>query len=167
MFHLTRIVVLRVCGPLAPVASLSPWSTAAFVVPASGRCPGRRGVAHRVEVCGSGPSFGRCTPCGRGSGYADTVWCLCFGSWFSRCSQCLVTGCGPVPGPAVAVLSVLRLLSARGARLCRPSRGSGRRALGSLRGCVRFLPAVRCTPCVWGWGCTSLVPALGLHRWGC
>ena len=78
-----------------------------------------------------------------------------------------MTGCGPVPGPAIAVLSVLRLPFAREAWLCWPSQGSGRRAIWSLQGGVGFLPAVRCTPCVWGWGCMCLVPALGLYRWGC
>ena len=129
MFHLTQIVVLRVCGPPAPVAALPPWPTASGVVLASGRRPGLRGAAPLVEVCGRGPCFGRCTPCGLGSG-----WCLWFGSWFGRCSQCVVLVFAPVPCPAVAVLSALRLRLARGARLCRPSRGSGRCAYWSLRG---------------------------------
>ena len=100
------------------------------MVPARGDCPSCRGVAPCVEVCGSVPCFGSCTPCGRGSGYADTVLCLWFVLWFGRCSQCVVMGCGPAPGPTVAVPSVLRFLFARGARLCRLSRGSGRWALG-------------------------------------
>ena len=110
---------------------------------------GRRSAAPHVEVCGSGPCFGRCTPCGLGSRYADTVWCLWFGSWFGRCSPCVVMGCGPVPGPAIAVLSALRLPSVHGTRFCRPSRISGRFAFGSLRRCVGILPAVLCRRCVW------------------
>ena len=154
--------MLRVCEPLSRVAALPPWPTVPFLFLASG-C---RGAAPRVEASGSGPCFWRCILCGLNSGHASMVWCLRFGSWFCRCSQCVVTG-GPVPGPALAVLSVLRLPFARGARSCRPSRGSGRCAVGSLRGCVGFLPAVRCTPCVWGWGRMPLMPVLSLHRWGC
>ena len=71
---------------------------APFVVPGPGRCPGCRGVAPRGEVCCSSLFFGRCTTCGRGSGYADTAWCLWFLSLFGRCSQCAMTGLGPVPG---------------------------------------------------------------------
>ena len=159
--------MLRVGGPLVRMAALPPWPTAPLVVLASGHCPGCRGAAPSVGVCGSGPCFGRYTPFRLGSGYADTVWCLWFSSWFGRCSQCVAMGCGPVPGPAVAVLSALHLPFACGAHLCRPSRRSGRCAIGSLCRCVGVLPAVRCTPCLWSLGCMRLVPALGLYCCGC
>ena len=72
-----------------------------------------------------------------------------------------------VRGPVVAVLFALRLPSARGAWLCRPSWGSGRCAIGSLHGWVGFLPVVCCTPCGWGLGCVHLVLVLSSYRWGC
>ena len=71
---------------------------ALFMVLAPGRFSGCRRVAPRGGVCCSGPCFGRCTPCGWGSGCGDRAWCLWFGSWFGRCSQCAVTGWGPAPG---------------------------------------------------------------------
>ena len=98
MCHWTQTVVLRVRGPLARLAALSSRPMSPFVVPAPGSCPGRRGVAPRGEACCSGPCFGRCTPCGRGSVFPDTAWRLWFGSWFGRCSPCAVTSSGPVPG---------------------------------------------------------------------
>ena len=154
--------MLRVCGPLVCAAALPPWSTAPFVVLAPGHCPSCRCAAPCVDVCGSGLCFGRYSLCGPGSGYAGADW----GLWLGRCSRCVVMGCGLVPGPFVAVLSALRLPSARGARLCRPSRGSGRCAIGSLHGWIGVLPAVCCTPCGWGLGCVRLVLILGFYRWG-
>ena len=159
--------MLRACGPLMCVAALPPWSAAPFVVLAPGHCPGRCGAAPCVEVCGSGPCFGRYTPCVPGSWYAGAVWCLWFVLWLGRCSRCVVMGCGPVPCLVVAVLSALWSPSARGVLLCWPCRGSGRCAIGSLHGWIGVLSAVCCTPCGWGLECVCLVLVLGSYRWGC
>ena len=98
MCRLTRVVVLRVRGPLVRLAVLSPRPLSPFVVQVPGSCPGCRGAVPRGEACRGGPCSGRCTPCGRGSVYACAAWRLWIGSWFGCCSLCAVTGSGPVLG---------------------------------------------------------------------
>ena len=126
MCHWTRIVVLRVRGPLARLAVLSPRPLSPFVVPVPGSCPSCRGAALRGEACCSGLCLGRYTSCGRGLVYACTAWRLWFGSWFGRCNPCAVTGSGPAPGrgaalryvAVVCVLAILRAVLARGTLAC-------------------------------------------------
>ena len=112
-------MVLRVRGPLARLAALSPRQLSLFVVPVPGSCPGCRGAALRGEACCSGPCLGRCNPCRRGLVYACTAGRLWFGSRFGCCSPCVVTGKGPVPG-----------------RRCRPA----------LCGCTLFFGYTPCSP---------------------